>query len=101
MGAILDEDGPHFLFGSAWAGGLYFSNTCVVFIKALIEESHMFERITFDAKILGGRPCIRGMRIPVSVTVGQFAHGVTEQEILKDYPDLELEDIRQALEYTA
>jgi uncharacterized protein (DUF433 family) len=61
----------------------------------------MFERITFDPKILGGRPCIRGMRIPVSVIVGQFAHGATEQEILKDYPDLELEDIRQALEYAA
>ena len=61
----------------------------------------MFERITFDTKILGGRPCIRGMRIPVSVIVGQFAHGATEREILEDYPDLELEDIRQALEYAA
>jgi len=61
----------------------------------------MFERITFDPKILGGRPCIRGMRIPVSVIVGQFAHGATEKEILDDYADLELEDIRQALEYAA
>jgi len=61
----------------------------------------MFERITFDPKILGGRPCIRGMRIPVSVIVGQFAHGATEREILEDYPDLEVEDIRQALEYAA
>ena len=61
----------------------------------------MFQRITFDPKILGGRPCIRGMRIPVSVIVGQFAHGATEQEILKDYPDLALEDIREALEYAA
>jgi uncharacterized protein (DUF433 family) len=61
----------------------------------------MFERITFDPRILGARPCIRGMRIPVSVIVGQFAHGATEREILEDYPDLELEDIRQALEYAA
>ena len=61
----------------------------------------MFERITFDPKILGGRPCIRGMRIPVSPIVGQFAHGATEKEILDDYPDLEIEDIRQALQYAA
>jgi uncharacterized protein (DUF433 family) len=61
----------------------------------------MFERITFDPNVLGGRPCIRGMRIPVSVIVGQFAHGATEKEILEDYPDLEVEDIRQALEYAA
>jgi uncharacterized protein (DUF433 family) len=65
------------------------------------EERAMFERITFDPKILGGRPCIRGMRIPVSLIVGQFAHGATEKEILDDYPDLEVEDIRQALEYAA
>jgi uncharacterized protein (DUF433 family) len=61
----------------------------------------MFERITFDPNILGGRACIRGMRIPVSVVVGQFAHGATEDEILQDYPDLEPEDLRQALEYAA
>jgi len=61
----------------------------------------MFDRITFNPEILGGRACIRGMRIPVSVIVGQIAHGVTEKEILADYPDLEAEDIRQALEYAA
>lgn len=61
----------------------------------------MFERITFDPNILGGRACIRGMRIPVSVVVGQFAHGATEDEILQDYPDLEPEDLREALEYAA
>jgi len=47
----------------------------------------VFERITFDPKILGGRTCIRGMRIPVSVIVGQFAHGATEREIMEDYPE--------------
>jgi len=61
----------------------------------------MFDRITFDSKIMGGRACIRGMRIPVSVIVGQVAHGATVKEILADYPDLEAEDIRQALEYAA
>jgi len=60
-----------------------------------------FDRITFDTGILGGRACIRGLRIPVSVIVGQIAHGATTDEILKDYPDLEREDIRQALEYAA
>jgi uncharacterized protein (DUF433 family) len=61
----------------------------------------MFERITFNPQIMGGRACIRGMRIPVSVIVGQIAHGATVEEILTDYPDLESEDIQQALEYAA
>jgi len=59
------------------------------------------DRITFDPQIMGGRACIRGMRIPVSVIVGQIAHGATFDEILADYPDLEPEDIQQALEYAA
>jgi uncharacterized protein (DUF433 family) len=53
----------------------------------------MFERITFNPQIMGGRACIRGMRIPVSLIVGQIAHGATIEEILTDYPDLESEDI--------
>lgn len=61
----------------------------------------MFERITFDPKIVGGRACIRGMRIPVSLIVGQIAHGVSQAQILEDYPDLEAEDLRQAMEYAA
>ena len=61
----------------------------------------MFERITFDPKIMGGRACIRGIRIPVSVIMGQLAHGATEAEILADYPDLEPEDIKQVMEYAA
>ena len=61
----------------------------------------MLDRITFDPLILGGRACIRGMRIPVSVIVGQIAHGATWDEVLKDYPDLEREDIEQALTYAA
>jgi uncharacterized protein (DUF433 family) len=61
----------------------------------------MFDRITFDPQILGGRAAIRGMRIGVSVIVGQIAHGATQAEVLADYPDLEPDDIRQALEYAA
>ncbi len=50
---------------------------------------------------MGGKACIRGMRIPVSVVVSQIAHGATFEEILSDYPDLEEEDIRQSLAYAA
>jgi uncharacterized protein (DUF433 family) len=63
--------------------------------------SAMFDRITFDPQIMGGRACIRGMRIPVSLIVGQIAHGATFDEILEGYPDLEREDIQAALEYAA
>ena len=61
----------------------------------------VFDRITFDPKIMGGRACIRGIRIPVSVVVGQIAHGAIMEEVLSDYPDLEQEDVAQALAYTA
>jgi uncharacterized protein (DUF433 family) len=60
-----------------------------------------FDRITFDPGVMGGRACIRGMRIPVSVIVSQIAHGATFEEVLQGYPDLEREDIVQALEYAA
>ena len=60
-----------------------------------------FDRITFDPAIMGGRACIRDMRIPVSVIVGQLAHGGTTGEVLRDYPDLEKADVQQALEYAA
>lgn len=61
----------------------------------------MFERITFDGAIMGGRACIRGMRIPVSVIVSQVAHGATFDEILEGYPNLEREDVQQAIEYAS
>lgn len=61
----------------------------------------MFDRITFNPQILGGRACIRGMRVPVSVIVCAVAHGASAQEILADHPELEEQDVRQALEYAA
>ena len=61
----------------------------------------MFDRITFDPKVMGGRACIRGMRITVSLVVNLVANGMATEEILKEYPDLEAEDIRQALQYAA
>jgi uncharacterized protein (DUF433 family) len=59
------------------------------------------DRITFNAEILGGRACIRGMRIPVSVIVKQIANGATPDEVIADFPDLEPADVQQALEYAA
>lgn len=60
-----------------------------------------FTRITFEPHIMAGQACIRGMRIPVSLVVNLVAHGKKEIEILEEYPDLQPEDIRQALEYAA
>ena len=58
-------------------------------------------RITFDSKIMGGKPCIRGMRVTVGMIVGLFAAGHSSEEILKAYPYLEEEDLREALRYAA
>lgn len=60
-----------------------------------------FERITIEPDKMGGVPCIRGMRIPVATVVGMIAEGMTSDEIVADYPDLEADDIRAALEYAA
>lgn len=59
------------------------------------------DRITFDPNIMGGRASIRGMRITVSLILNLVANGMSEREILADYPYLEAEDIRQALSYAA
>lgn len=59
------------------------------------------ERITIDPDICGGRPTIRGMRIRVQDVLELLAAGVPESEILSDYPDLELEDIRASIAYAA
>ena len=61
----------------------------------------MFDRITADPGQMGGVPCIRGLRIPVSTIVGMIADGMSSSEILDAYPDLESEDIVQALRYAA
>lgn len=60
-----------------------------------------FDRVTFDPDILGGKACIRGMRISVSLVVNLVANGMTASEIIEEYPDLEPEDIQQALQYAA
>ncbi len=59
------------------------------------------ERITFDGTILGGRACIRGMRVTVALLLNLIANGMSAADIVKEYPYLEEEDIRQALQYAA
>ena len=59
-----------------------------------------FTRITLDPQQMGGMPCIRGMRIPVATVVGMVADGMDVEEILHAFPDLEADDIRQALQYS-
>jgi uncharacterized protein (DUF433 family) len=59
------------------------------------------ERITADPEVMGGRPCIRGMRVTVGTVVGLVAAGHTHDEILRLYPYLELQDISEALAYAA
>jgi len=60
-----------------------------------------FTRITVAHDQMGGIPCIRGLRLPVATVVGMVADGMQQEEILRDYPDLEPEDIREALRYAA
>lgn len=60
-----------------------------------------FERITVRPDQMGGVPCIRGLRIPVATVVGMVADGMSQEEILAAYPDLEAEDVQEALRYAA
>jgi uncharacterized protein (DUF433 family) len=61
----------------------------------------IFPRITVDPHVCTGRPCIRGLRFPVSRLLGLLAAGETKESILKDYPYLEAEDVDAALRYAA
>ncbi len=59
------------------------------------------DRITFNPRIMAGQACIRGMRVPVSLILNLVANGKTVEEIIEDYPYLEVEDIQQSLLYAA
>lgn len=61
----------------------------------------LIDRITFNPKQMGGRPCIRGMRIRVRDVLDMLAGGATPDQILADFPDLEMDDIRASLAYAA
>ena len=60
-----------------------------------------FERITIDPAQMGGQPCIRGLRMPVATVVAMVADGMTADEIVGEHPDLEVEDVTEALRYAA
>lgn len=60
-----------------------------------------FDRITFDPEVMGGRACIRGIRVTVSLIVNLTANGMTPEEIVEAYPYLEAEDVTQSLRYAA
>lgn len=60
-----------------------------------------FDRITFDPRVMGGRACIRGLRVTVSLILNLTANGMTPEEIVEAYPYLEAEDVPQALRYAA
>ncbi len=60
-----------------------------------------FTRITVNPNQMGGVPCIRGLRIPVATVVGMFAEGMRDEEIMQALPDLQPEDIKEALSYAA
>jgi uncharacterized protein (DUF433 family) len=60
-----------------------------------------FTRITVRPDQMGGVPCLRGLRIPVATVVGMLADGMSEAEIVSSYPDLEAEDVREAIRYAA
>lgn len=61
----------------------------------------MFDRITFDPKIMGGRACVRGIRLTVSLVVNLVANGMTIADIVREYPDIEPDDVRQSLAYAS
>ena len=61
----------------------------------------MFERISVDAEICGGKPCIKGARIMVKNIIGMISGGYTAARIIEEYPELEEEDVKEALEYAA
>ena len=59
----------------------------------------LLQRITFDKDVLGGKPVVRGLRISVDMILELLAKGATSEEILEDYPDLEVDDLRAVLAY--
>jgi uncharacterized protein (DUF433 family) len=60
-----------------------------------------FERISVDHRVMGGVPCIKGTRIPVATIVAMIAEGIATEQIISDFPQLESEDVREALRYAA
>ena len=70
-------------------------------MMAKTTQGVLFERITTNPDVLGGVPCIRGLRIPVATVVAMFADGMTAEEIIADLPGLTSADVSEALRYAA
>jgi uncharacterized protein (DUF433 family) len=72
-------------------------------VLGIRQEKQMaqLDRITQDPEVMGGRPCVRGMRVTVGMIVGQIGAGHSIEEVLAEYPYLEREDVLQALRYLA
>ncbi|MFN8443408.1 MAG: DUF433 domain-containing protein [Caldilineaceae bacterium] len=64
-------------------------------------QHYKFDRITIDPQVCFGKPCIRGMRIPVTSILAYLSNGMSINEILQEWPELEIQDIYQALGYAA
>lgn len=92
-------------FQEAWCGfrlAVEFRSLAPRYTESDQEDWLMtFTRITVDARQLGGAPCIRGLRIPVATVVGMVADGMTTPEILDAFPDLENDDVKEALRFAA
>ena len=71
------------------------------FVRTSGEPAMPFTRITVSADQMGGVPCIRGLRIPVATVLGMLADGMRDEDILRHYPDLEPDDICEALRYAS
>lgn len=67
----------------------------------MVAPADNFDRITASPDIMQGKPCVRGMRITVGLVVNLVANGMTTQQILAEYPNLEEDDVRQCLKYAA
>jgi uncharacterized protein (DUF433 family) len=79
--------------------GVFIDQT--IMAAALQDTKVQFSRITINPRQMGGVPCIRDLRIPVATVLDMVAEGMEAPEILKAYPDLEAEDIREALRFAA
>jgi uncharacterized protein (DUF433 family) len=65
------------------------------------KSHYLYQRITLDPEVCFGAPCIRGLRIPVSSVLSYLAAGMSQEDLLREWPELELEDIKEALSYAA
>ena len=80
---------------------LFIVRICDTFVKQKTSTMKNLKRITLNPAVMGGKPCIRGLRMTVGTVIGLLASGLTAEEILKMYPYLQMEDLLEALSYAA